>query len=573
MIPCETLAQRRIVCLVWTLLLPLHLLLLGGIALRMSPTSDEVAHLAAGVRYWETGRVDLYQVNPPLVKAVAALPVVWMHPRTNWSRISTDPGAREEWAIGRDFMVANGSHTWWHFLLARCACFPFSCLGVLLCWWWSREMFGPFAGLAAATLWTFSPAILGNGALITPDVPAASLSLAMLFAFRSWLRSHTWASALLAGLCSGLALLTKFTVLLWLPGLLVAAILSQTRWSPTAWRATSRNMQTAQFLLLVLVALNVVWLGYNYEHIGEALGQQDFVSNTLKGHVPESTGNRFRGTWLGRLPLPLPPAYLQGLDLQRRDLEGRWRPLMSYMAGESRDHGWWFYYLYALAVKGTLAGWALAMLTALCMLRTFSHSIGFLREWSWLLLPPLALLTVLSLHTEFSRYLRYLLPAWGFAIIAVSSLFVASNPRWLRHLAASLLVLGVLESVAVWPNSLAFFNVAVGGPLQGHRHLLDSNLDWGQDLYALNDWLDGQPENTIVHVAYAGVVDPQWLDRRFQPYTRTANETTPTPPGWYAISANQLHGYDTPFGPWHEFLNRAPTHRIGASLFLFEVPR
>jgi hypothetical protein len=73
------------------ILLMIHSLLLGGLGAAYSPTWNESGHLAAGYRIWETGRVDLYTVNPPLVKALAAWPLLLFGPKTDWSQISPDP--------------------------------------------------------------------------------------------------------------------------------------------------------------------------------------------------------------------------------------------------------------------------------------------------------------------------------------------------------------------------------------------------------------------------------------------------------------------------------------------------
>src|SRR6187549_688937 len=98
--------HRQCLLLVVCLLVPLHVALLGWMACRTAPTSDEVAHLAAGVRIWTTGRFNLYQVNPPLVKAVAAAPVVLEEPNFDWNRFSEDASLRREWILIKGLTLA-----------------------------------------------------------------------------------------------------------------------------------------------------------------------------------------------------------------------------------------------------------------------------------------------------------------------------------------------------------------------------------------------------------------------------------------------------------------------------------
>src|SRR5262249_13940399 len=65
-----------------TALLSLHYLLAAHSLILEIPTVDEVVHLPAGITYWQKGTFRLYHHNPPLVKLVAALPVIWAGPET-----------------------------------------------------------------------------------------------------------------------------------------------------------------------------------------------------------------------------------------------------------------------------------------------------------------------------------------------------------------------------------------------------------------------------------------------------------------------------------------------------------
>ena len=180
-------------------LLVIHTGLLAWCGYRYSPTLDEVGHLPGGLVIWQYGRFDLYRVNPPLPRAVAAIPVALLPHQTDWSKFSDAPGARPEWAIGSDFIRANGERAFWLFALARWACIPFSLVGAIVCWRWGRALFGETEGLIALALWCFCPNIIGNGSLVTPDVPAAALGLLAAFCYWRWLRQPTWRWALLAG--------------------------------------------------------------------------------------------------------------------------------------------------------------------------------------------------------------------------------------------------------------------------------------------------------------------------------------------------------------------------------------
>ena len=152
-----------------------HTALLAWSAYRHSPVVAEVGHLPAGISHWQFGRFDLYRVNPPLVRMVAALPMMLANPDTDWSNYSLDPLTRSETTVGIDFVNANGYRTFWLYTIGRWACIPFSLMGAAVCFVWARDLYGLRSGLAAMALWCFCPNILGNGSLIMPDVPAARL--------------------------------------------------------------------------------------------------------------------------------------------------------------------------------------------------------------------------------------------------------------------------------------------------------------------------------------------------------------------------------------------------------------
>jgi hypothetical protein len=190
-------------------LLIAHAGLLAWGAWRHSITWDEVGHLPAGMSHWLFGRFDLYQVNPPLVRMVASVPVVLSRPEVDWTLFVGFPGIRSEWPIGTKLIEDNGERSFWLFTLARWACIPLSLLGAYVSFRWARELYGQTAGFVSLTLWCFSPNILAHAQLITPDVGAAALGVTAAYVFWHWLKSPGWGRALTAGTVLGLAELTK----------------------------------------------------------------------------------------------------------------------------------------------------------------------------------------------------------------------------------------------------------------------------------------------------------------------------------------------------------------------------
>ena len=346
-----------------TLLLLVHAALLAHSATQHSPTMLEPALLASGLHHWESGRFELYRVNPPLVRMVAALPVIAAGYRSDWGGFYEAPGARREFAVGSDFVAANGDRTLWLMTIARWACIPFSLAGGLFAYLYARELWrSDVSGLIAVILWCFEPNMLAHAELVTNDVPCAALGLGATWLFWRWLRRPTWGRATIAGLVLGLTELSKTSwiflfglwPLLWLIDSTTARYLARS--APPAGAAPARpsDLQSAPLLRrpqtqlcgMLLIALYLINLGYAFDGSFTRLKSFDFVSTSLTDlDTPGKVGNRFRGLWIGNVPVPLPRQYVLGLDLQKRDFEDWRRP--NYLRGEWRTGGgWWYYYLY-----------------------------------------------------------------------------------------------------------------------------------------------------------------------------------------------------------------------------------
>jgi hypothetical protein len=495
---------------------------------------------------------------------------------------SRDVPSRGEFQAGANVAQSTGPRYFALMSVARWACIPFCLLGATICFLWARDLYGSRAGLLATGLWVFCPNVLAHGHLITPDVGATALGAAASYAFWRWLRSPTWLRAVVAGLVLGLAELSKSTWVvlfaLW-PVLWMAY-----RWSqraerePVLWRRESVQLGAA--LLLALWVLN---LGYGFEGSFKRLGEYRFVSHALGGpagppRAGELARNRFAGTWVGALPVPLPENYLSGIDVQKADFEGK---MWSYLRGEWRRGGWWYYYLYAMLVKVPLGTWVVFGLAVALTLFRRGYSVP-LRDELVLWLPLLAVLALVSSQTGFNHHLRYVLPVFPFMFIWMSKVArsIELRDRAVAVAAGIALAWSVTSSLLVYPHSLSYYNELAGGPKGGHWHLANSNTDWGQDLLYLKRWLDAHPDAKAkpLYLAYdMPLVDPRLagieyklppVDPRSRSAPRLDREVGPRP-GWHVISVNELHRRD---GAYRYFLEELePAARVGYSMNIYHV--
>lgn len=554
-------------------LLVIHAALLAYLATRYSPTVDEVGHLPAGLYTWEFGRFDVFRVNPPLVRALAVLPVWLSEPEYDWSSYRQGIIDRPEWNMGGDLMMANGESSLRYFTWARWMLIPVSLLGGYVCYRWAKELYADAAGLLALTLWCFSPTVLGYGALITPDLSATALGVAAAYAFWRWLQTPTLIWTLIAGVTLGLAELTKMTWIvlfalwpvLWLTWLIGRMSNVEGRDETILNPAPSTFNQSTKLIVILALGLYVLNVGYAFDGTLTRLGDFRFVSRTLSGrdfaaNKTEVGGNRFAGTWCESLPVPLPRDHVTGIDIQRREFErGKW----SFLRGEWKRGGWWWYYLYACLIKEPLGTWCLLGLATIAAWWVLPQDVTW-RDTLALVLPGLALFVLVSSQTGFNRYIRYVLPAFPFAFVWASQaarLVERAGRQWLVPV-GGVLLWSVVSSLWVYPQSLSYFNVSVGGPSGGHEHLIDANVDWGQGLYDLRDWLDEHPQAVPVYVTCRAFVPLEVLGMQFEPVPSDPQ------PGWFILSRNDRHQKSGKFA-YFDWLQ--PVDSIGGCLDVYEV--
>ncbi len=629
------LPNRRTNSLAAAMLL-IHAFLLGWSATRQSPTRLEPDHLVAGLSHVLLGRFDLFRVNPPLVRTVASIPVAATTPKVAWQHYDPSPFLRAERDVSRAFFRANGSRALRLITLARWACIPFSLFGAYFCFRWACQLYGNAAGLTAEALWCFCPYVLGHATLITSDAQAAAVALVAGYAFWLWLSKPNWNRVLVAGLTLGLAELCKYSLLvlypLWIALWLLRRLSERRRVSGRQWQREAIQLSTA--IALSILAINI---GYGFEGSLQRLGSFRFQSQMLTGvqsleEVPPEGANRFAGTWVGKLPVPLPLNMVQGIDRQRYDFE---RGFPSYLRGRWQKHGWWYYYLYALAIKIPLGTWCLVTLAAGVTIFGRDDSTSW-RDELVVLAPFVVILILVSSQTGFSIHSRYAIPALPFLFVWTSKVARALEARpcprspsswgrgairWLRNrrrpvvaaLFISSLIWSIGSSLAVYPHSLSYFNELAAvlptpaetsypkradetagnngvlssfaralsaGPRNGPRHLLNSNIDWGQNYMQLRDWLDSHPDVKLDGLAYYGspamtaiipAISPPPIgvprNKQRGDFDRSDARHGPKP-GWYALSLKYIYSRDRNF---RYFLGVEPVAMAGYSIHVYHI--
>jgi hypothetical protein len=231
-----------------------------------------------------------------------------------------------------------------------------------------------------------------------------------------------------------------------------------------------------------------------------------------------------RGHPLGWLPRDM----LLGLDCQRHEFELGKR---SYLAGVWRHGGWPWYYAACILWKTPIGFLLLIPLRLIARVKSDARSEG--RELRLLLGPGLIILVLVSSQVGFGHHFRYVFPCLPFVYIYAAGCLSATQPCWVRRAAIVSLGCGLVGGLTSWPLSHSYFNQLARWTF-ADPPLLESNLDWGEDLALAEDWMTKHPEARPAYHAVAAddLARRMPLDWQPAPARWTA--------GWYVVSVQRL---------------------------------
>jgi hypothetical protein len=410
----------------------------------------------------------------------------------------------------------------------------------LLVYAWAREVWGPAGGLVALFFHALSPTVLAHARLVTTDTFSAIGWAATLFALWRFTRRPSWPRAAVLGLALGLAILSKFSSVILAPVVGLLGLL----WAFGPWdgdRPPRRKLLLAAGAAAgaAAIAYALLWACYGLRYRGSP--EPDYEIDWAYLRLPDgpwkSLVDAARGWRLA------PEAGLYGIAALPGGTKRR-----AFLDGKLSQDGWWYFLPAAFAYKTPpalvlAAGWA----AAAGLWRTRGRSFA-----GWCLAAPALVYAGMSMWSRMSIGHRHLLPIEPILLVAAGGLAGPLAGRGLGRLAAAGLLAGYAVSfAAATPGYLSYFNVVAGGSSNGWRHLVDSSLDWGQDLYRLGSW---QEENGVspVHLAYFGTADPKAVGLAYRkvymlPDFYPGEPSEAPPPGSHlAVSATILQGPYTP---------------------------
>lgn len=528
-----------------------------------SATSDEPTHLAAGMAWLDRGPYTFDAMNPPLARVAVALGPYFAGLRFPHRKT---PG---EW--GNEILYARGQYTR-NLALARLGVLPFFLLAVFVVYAWTRRLGGGGAAVVSVLIFTTLPPILAHAGLATTDLPFTALFAGTLFTLTLWLERPTLLRSGALGAAAGLALVTKFSVVLFLPACGLA-ILSG-RWLVDKYAARTadveRRPRLAAAAVATLAACLAIWAGYRFAFPLQPLSPASSRPHLTIDRYLGSSGILHRAAYFAGEHVPVPaPGFFEGLRaVANLDLPGT----NAYLLGRVRQGGWWYFFLVALAFKSPIPFLILGGLGLVLSV------LGVRKRPDWRpLAPPLAAVAILlvTMPSRINLGLRHILPTYPLLAIAAAlgatALWNAPRRRALaRAVVAILITWQVVSSARVHPDYLAYFNELAGR--HPERILVDSDLDWGQDVLRLSDAVRARRVDELSVACFCSADLSQHLPRYtpLVPYKPTT--------GWVAISL-----FDLKEGGWYQvkpvtpdayswLAAYQPVALVGRSIRLYYIP-
>ena len=419
---------------------------------------------------------------------------------------------------------------------------------------------GLVAGAAVGGMLVFSPLVVAFSAIAVTDACFALAFLFALGALDAYMRKPGPKRLALVALAVGVALAAKYTALLLLPlALGVFLWIERRRYAGrgvAGWHrpAAAAFWQTAG---VGAAALLLVWAMHGFAMtriLPDGWNPPPRLRNEA-GAMMKAVSSAIRV-----------PAPVRGIVFQIEHASGGQQ---QFLLGQKSSRGWWYYYPLAWLFKSTPAE---LLLAALLPFLAWKARHGLDRTAA-LLAAGAALVAASLLASKLDLGVRYMLVIYPIvALLAIEcAAVIARQVRWMTALTAALVTLQAASAAAAAPQYLSYFNRVFTPPGQAHTRLVDSNLDWGQDLPALRAALNARGTNRVL-LAYLGVAPPGAYGIEATPWDTPDGEAVARQ-RWIAISATLMNNVYLRGDPFRDFRRISADARPSEGLFVYDAVR
>lgn len=492
-------------------------------------TYDEQAHLATGMELLDLHRYDYETLHPPLARLmIATLPYLYgLSPsKAEYEKYNSWGGM---WVLGDKILYKNNDY-FHNLTLARIGILPFYIIAVLTLWVWCRKFYSTPVAIVSTLLFSTMPIILGHSMLATTDMALTAMLALAFLSMQLWMQHPSFKKSAYVGITVGLALLSKMSAIIFLPICIKAMLLYKQQVAPNATPLNKRVKLIIGIIIGICFCLTV-WTGYFFINFPSYFGFERLIDGFDSLLFKQVRGQGF------------------------------------YLLGEPNGHAW-YYFPMVLVLKTPIA---FLLLLVAGSIATVSH----LKQKQWILVTPLIITLLILLISSASRInigIRHILPIYPFLAIMAGYgavfLWQKLKPAPLKLLPIALVGWHLSASLYAHPYYISYFNALVDKP---ENIVLDSDLDWGQDLYLLSKEVKKR-NITLTALYYRGMAKPAYfgLPERNRCYEKAGETPLEPESGWYAVSLGCLKATHAQELSW---LNSyRPVVKAGSSILLYYIP-
>ncbi len=632
--------NKKLIPIFIGLVLIIAALLMLNSSLRESAIVDELAHIPAGYSYLKFGDNRLNPEHPPLLKDLSAIPLVFLNLNFPIESNYWQQYINGQWDVGRVFLYESGNNADQIIQLARIFPIILTLLTAFLVYLLAKKFVGPYWALLPFILFSFSPLFLAHGHYVTTDIAAAFGAILIFLIVIPKMMQPSKKNLLVAGLFLGIAQLTKFSLLLFYPLIIIfiliwkiVQIIKQKKSHLTISPLKEILKTLGNIIIVFIISFGVIYLVYLPQNINYPIEKQVYDTEQILysfagGPDPQLETCRH---WTGsisrqmrcvaeidialsknKITKPFAQYLLGALMVVERSTGGN----TGYFLGNISNSGWHEYFPIVFLIKEPIPSLILIFLAIFWSFKNFIKStIDNIKNKNWwtklinwlsqnfLLFCILIFIIIYSIFSIRSplnigyRHLTVIIPLiyiltadqikkWWLGVknnVDSQSIFsLLINFNQIKKIGIKTILILILimwyiiEALIISPHFIAYFNEFVGGAKNGYKYVVDSNLDWGQDLKRLAKFVEENNINKIKLDYFGGGSPTYYLQEKFEHWQSAKGQ--PETNSWLAVSLTFLQNsqgkpvpgfHINPKDTYNWLKDKNPTARIGYSIFVY----
>ena len=593
-------------------------------SLQESATMDELAHIPAGYGYVKYLDYRLNPEHPPLVKALAALPLLFQKLNFPTDKSAWQKEINGQWEAGTQFLYESGNNANKIIQWSRLMPLLLPLLLIIFIYIWGKELMGRWWALLPAFLFSLSPTALAHGHYVTTDIGAALGIFIATYYFVKFLLRPSQKHLIFASLAFGIAQLMKFSAVLLIPFFIFLIVVFYI-WTIYYDKQQNKTLDLKhllirafyyikKLLLIFIIGYALVYAVYflftiNYPIEKQFADTKSTLASFAGGSDANWEGCKLNLRCLAEINIwmadnkifrPIGQYLLGVLMVMQRSSGGN----TGYFLGEVSAVGWWYYFPVLFILKESIPSLILMGLALLLGIWNIVKKVksqkskvkSAFMDYLGLHFPEFAMISFVifywlySIKSPLNIGIRHILPTMPFIYILTTGALKKwiNGARLKKFLIAVLMVWFLTETLLAYPHFLSYFNQFAGGINNGYRYAVDSNYDWGQDLKRLENFVKNPPAGEKVNkiaVDYFGGGNPKYYLKDKVEYWQSA-KGNPKDYGinWLAISVGYIQSASGRLHPsqsrnpedeyqWLKEIKNPyqPDYRAGKSIFIYKL--